>query len=154
MIFDYYLYKLNDDNFTYTYLVKIDNDIMELDIDLSKFTNYIFIQNYQKTNERYYKIHKFYNFNYKKNLKNNKILDKKIYLNLGDVRKLNIEKYIKNRSNTKQIVYDGVLYKICNQIDLDKYYYLNNIKNDNSKLFKYIYDQIILFYKNQYKKKL
>ena len=47
-------------------------------IDLSKFTNYIFIQNYQKTNERYYKIHKFYNFNYKKNLKNNKILDKNI----------------------------------------------------------------------------
>lgn len=141
MIFNYDLHKLNFDDSTFTYIVKIYKNELYFKINLLNFPKYIFIHNQYKEPNRYYKVIKLYNCNNNKNI-------------LGDIKKINIEKYIKNRSNTKEIIFDKCLYKICHQTDFDKYYYLNNIKNDNSKLFETIYKYIINYYKNLYNKEL
>jgi hypothetical protein len=38
-------------------------------------------------------------------------------------------------------------------MEVDKYYYIFNIKNDNMKLFKYIYNYLLFYYENKYKEK-
>lgn len=144
MIFTYYLHKFNPVDLNYIYLVKVNNDILEIDINLHNYSNYIFIKNENTVYEKYYKAIKIYK--YSKNF--NK------YSNLGDIKKINVTDYIKNRCNTKKIINSGILYTPCNQTEFDKYYYLNNIKNDNSRLFNYIYKKIISFYKDEYIKRV
>lgn len=134
MIFNYFLHKLNPDNLTYNYLIKIYNETLTFEINLNNYPNYIFLNNTPKDNN-YYKIV-------------NNIKNKNIKYNLGDIELINVEKYITNLNNN--IIKNNIHYRKCNQTELDKYFYLNNIKNDNSKLFKYIYYQIILFYKKEY----
>tara|TARA_B110000977_G_C10681429_1_gene339720 strand:- start:25 stop:516 length:492 start_codon:yes stop_codon:yes gene_type:complete len=141
MKFNYFLHKLNTNNLTYNYLIKIYNENLIFEINLNNYPNYIFLNNNNLNNNNYYKIIKIINIK-------NKIME----YNLGDVELINTENYITNNNNN--IIKNNIHYRKCNQMELDKYFYLNNIQNDNSKLFKYIYYKIILFYKKEYINKI
>lgn len=140
MIINYLLHKINQNDNSYSYRVKIDEEILLVDVNLNNYPKYIFIDNSFNDYNFYYKIVKFYKKNINKNL--------------GDIKLIDISKYIINRSGTKEIIFENCLYKKCNQTDIDKYYYLNNIKNDNSKLFEYIYKNVIKFYKIKKEKEI
>lgn len=142
MIFSYYLHQLNYPSLTYKYIIHIYNEILELDIDLNQYKNYIYIKNVELTEKKYYKVIKI--LNKKKNINNKTI---------GDVELINVSKYVKNRQYTKNVIKNGLLFEKCSQTHFDKYFFILNINNDNSKLFKYIYSQIILLYKEKFLQK-
>ena len=126
MIFNYFIDTISFPY--YMYKVVMDNDIFHIEIDLiKKYKNYKYINKYDK--ELYYVLTKC---NDNKSAK-------------GDIIKID-SKTILNFPKT--IIYKKNEYKIATQMDLDKYYYILNIKNDNSKLFKYIYNYLIFYYKN------
>lgn len=139
MIFNYKLYKFNYPFLNYKYIIQIYNDILELDIDLKKYPNYIFLKNQDLTNKYYYKVIKI--LNEKKNINNKTI---------GDILLIDIKDYITNKQMSTYVIKDGLYFKKCTQTEFDKYFYILNIKNDNSKLFNHIYKYIILFYKEKF----
>jgi len=117
------------------YKVLINNDLFNIEIDLiKKYPNYEYINKYDK--ETYFVL-----------TKSNDTIGLK-----GDIIKLDTEK-IENQSNIKYIIYKKNEYKLANQMDLDKYYYFLNIKNDNSKLFIYFYNYLLFYYKNEHNEK-
>ena len=119
----------------YNFKVYIYNDIFTFEIDLiNKYPNYEYI-NHNYNNQYWYYVL----------TKNNDKEHFKGEIIKQDMKKLNVNnpKYILNNKNE---------YKIATQMDLDKYYYFMNIENDNSKLFSYIYNYLIFYYKNEYKK--
>jgi hypothetical protein len=119
----------------FMYKVLINNDLFNIEIDLiKKYPNYEYINKYDK--ETYFVL-----------TKSNDTIGLK-----GDIIKLDTEK-IENQSNIKYIIYKKNEYKLANQMDLDKYYYFLNIKNDNSKLFRYFYNYLLFYYKNEHNEK-
>ena len=133
MIFTYFMDTISFPYFMYKVL--INNDLFNIEIDLiKKYPNYEYINKYDK--EKYFVL-----------TKSNDTIGLK-----GDIIKLDTEK-IENQSNIKYIIYKKNEYKLANQMDLDKYYYFLNIKNDNSKLFRYFYNYLIFYYKNELKEK-
>lgn len=140
MIINYVLHKFNHNDNSYSYKVKIDEDILLVDVNLSDYPKYIFIDNSYNDYNFYYKIIKFYKKNINKNL--------------GDIKLIDTSNYVKNRTGTKEIIFENCLYKKCNQTDIDKYFYLYNIQNDNCKLYEYIYKNVIAFYKDKREKEI
>ena len=126
MIFTYFMDTIS---FPYImYKVLINNDLFNIEIDLiKKYPNYEYINKYDK--EKYYVLTKS---NDNKSAK-------------GDIIKIDVNQFV---NFPKTIIYKKNEYKIATQMDLDKYYYILNIKNDNSKLFRYIYNYLIFYYKN------
>ncbi len=134
MIFNYFLDSISVPY--YNFKVYINDDIFNLEIDLiNKYSNYKYIENNHNNKKWYYVLTK----------SNNKEHFK------GEIIKVDISKFKEN--NPKYILYNKDEYKLAEQIDLDKYYYFMNIKNDNAKLFSYIYNYLIFYYKNEYKGK-
>ena len=135
MIFGYYLYSINTYNYSYKYKVKVDNDIFEYDIDLIKeYPNYNFITDNYANNRWYYYVNK----------SRNQIL--------GNIEQFDINNY-KKYSYPRNIINNKTEYKIAEQYQLDKYYYLINEKNDNSKLYETLYNYLINYYKRKILKK-
>ena len=60
---------------------------------------------------------------------------------------------IKTR-NIKYVNVNNILYKKATQYEYDRYEYLIGNKNDNAKLYKFIYDLIIRYNKEEYIKSL
>ena len=119
----------------YNFKVYIYNDIFTFEIDLiNKYPNYEYI-NHNYNNQYWYYVL----------TKNNDKEHFKGEIIKQDMKKLNV-------NNPKYILHNKNEYKIATQMDLDKYYYFMNIENDNSKLFRYIYNYLIFYYKNEYKK--
>ena len=134
MIFEYILHTINNNN-TYTYIVKHNNKKLTINIDfVNNYPNYIFIDNTFNNLKWYYYLISS---------------DKK---NRGDIEEIDISLF-KHMSYPRNIIYNNNEYIIARQYQYDKYLYLMNIKNDNSKLFEFIYKYLILYYKNEHKKK-
>lgn len=134
MIFEYILHTINNNN-TYTYIVTHDNQKLAVEIDFIKnYPNYIFIDNTYNNLKWYYYI-----------VSSNK-------RNRGDIEVIDISLF-KQMSYPRHIIYNIDEYIIARQYQYDKYLYLKNIKNDNGKLFEFIYNYLIRYYKNEYKKK-
>ena len=120
----------------YNYKVYVNNDVFNLEIDLiNKYPNYKYVEHNHNNKYWYYVLSKS---NDDKHFK-------------GEIIKQDMSKLKVN--NPKYILHEGNEYKIAEQMDLDKYYYFMNIENDNSKLFSYIYNYLIFYYKNEYKGK-
>lgn len=132
MIFKYFIDTISHPY--YMYKILVNNDLFNVEIDLiEKYPNYKYINHNYNNKEWYYVLTKS---NDKQSVK-------------GEVIKLDMTKLNPN-FNPKNIIYKKNEYRIANQMDLDKYYYIFNVDNDNSKLFRYIYNYIIFYYKNDY----
>ena len=132
MIFKYYLYTINPYDYSYRFAVYHDNHYFEYDIDLIKdFPDYIFIDNRYTDTSWYYYIVK----------SNTKIR--------GDIDQFDISIFNRNSYPT-YVIKNRSEYKIANQYEVDKYYYLLNKKNDNGKLYKKIYTFLINYYKQKH----
>lgn len=132
MIFKYFIDTISHPY--YMYKILVNNDLFNIEIDLiKKYPNYKYINHNYNNKEWYYVLTKS---NDKKSVK-------------GEVIKLDMTKLNPN-FNPNNIIYKKNEYRIANQMDLDKYYYIFNVDNDNSKLFRYIYNYIIFYYKNDY----
>lgn len=132
MIFEYYLSSINTYDYSYKYIVLYNNDVFEYDIDLiNNFPNYIFVENNYRDTNWYYNVTSS---------------DSKIK---GDIDLFDINIYNKN-SYPKLIIKHRTEYKIANQVHYDKFNYILNKKNDNSKLYETIYTMLIIHYKQKY----
>lgn len=133
MIFEYFIHSIN--NSSYTYIIKHRNNTIVLDIDMiTKFPDYIFIDN-------------SYN-----NLKWQYSLVCSETKNRGDIEEIDVSLF--KGSYPRHIVYNRDEYVVARQYQYDKYLYLMNKKNDNRKLFEFIYNYLIQYYKNEHKKKI
>jgi hypothetical protein len=134
MIFEYFIHTINNNN-TYTYIVKHNNNNIAVNIDLiQNYPSYVFIDNtYNNSKWHYYVVSS----------------DNK---NKGDIEEIDVSLF-KRTSYPRNIIYKNTEYIIANQYQYDKYLYFINTKNDNSKLFNFMYNYIIRYYKNEYKTK-
>lgn len=135
MIFNYKLHTISYPY--YIYKVYLNDSVFTLEIDLIQdYPNYEYVHNHYNNQEWHYVLSKSYD---KKSVK-------------GEIIKVDMTTLKKN-SNPRFIIKDRNEYKIATQMDVDKYYYIFNIKNDNLKLFKYIYNYLLFYYENKYKEK-
>ena len=125
MFLKYNLYNINGTN--YNYLIYHNDDILDIEIDLTQFKNYLFLNNNYSNTLWYYKIVKS-----KNKLK-------------GDIEQIDISQF-KKQSYPKNIIYKNNEYKLAEQWEYDKYCYLLNLNNDNSKLYSIIYQSTINYY--------
>tara|TARA_B110001450_G_C17642926_1_gene489955 strand:+ start:200 stop:628 length:429 start_codon:yes stop_codon:yes gene_type:complete len=132
MIFEYFIHSIN--NNSYIYIIKHHNNTLVLDIDIiKKFPDYIFIDNsYNNLKWQYYVV--------SSGTKNR-----------GDIEEIDISMF--KGSYPRHIVYNKDEYLVARQYQYDKYLYLINKHNDNRRLFVFIYKYLIIYYKNEHKKK-
>lgn len=135
MIFKYYLDRISVPY--YIFKVYINDDVFELEIDLiHKYPKYTYVHNKYNSQFWYYTL-----------IKSNNDLNIE-----GEVIRIDMTKY-REGSYPKFIIHNKNEYRIAEQMDLDKFHYIFNHDNDNKKLFQYIYNYLIFYYKNQYKQK-
>ena len=77
-------------------------------------------------------------------------LNKNIKAVKGDIIKYSIKK----KSNKLLIQKNGIVYRKATQTEFDKYNYCLNSKNDNSKMFEYVYNLILQENKKDYIKNI
>lgn len=77
--------------------------------------------------------------------------EKNQMINIGDVKKIKKSQHI-NFSNKEIFVYD-ILFKLSTQWEYDRYQFILNRKNSNSKLYSFIYKNTLDYFKEKHDSK-
>ena len=132
-------FKINKNN-------KIQKDIIYNDYIIADLINlypkYKFIQNLNNVYSDYF---------YYKAIQKRNNTEKNKTINIGDIKKIKKNKFI--NYYVKEIHVNDILFRQPAQSDFDRYQYLLNKKNCNSRLYSYIYKNIVRYLKDLHDKK-